>query len=215
VIALARWIPAAFMKVYYRWLLPWLVPRGWKVIDRSDRQLSMGHERFRHIETEIFVPRSKLAEALDFVSRVLRHAAGESVEMPQAFEGELAGWRPRWEELRSTYWHHYPICVRKVLPDEALLSMSSGDEPWYAISLISYARIDRRYGFCRVAQFLIDALARLYGSRPHWGKYGSLTKEQAEALYPDLGAFRAVAKAADPHGRFHSPGMEALLEYRL
>jgi hypothetical protein len=45
VIAMARWLPLSLCKAYYRLIMPAFVPRGWKVVDRSDRQLSMGHVR--------------------------------------------------------------------------------------------------------------------------------------------------------------------------
>jgi FAD/FMN-containing dehydrogenase len=212
VIALARWLPATVMKFYYRRLLPLLVPRGWKVVDRSDRQLSMGHERFRHIETEIFVPRSKLAQTLEFVESVLRYAAGERVKMPPEPQQVGDGWSERWGELHNTYWHHYPICIRKVLPDDALLSMSCGDEPRYAISIISYAAASDRLGFVRVAQFLIDGLARLCEGRPHWGKFGRLDRWEADRLYPQLVIFREIANGADPQGRFRTKELQELLK---
>ncbi|HKA08563.1 MAG TPA: FAD-binding protein, partial [Gemmataceae bacterium] len=57
---LARWIPGWCTWVFFRQIIPRLVPKGWKIVDRSDRQLIMQHELFRHIEIEIFVARSRL-----------------------------------------------------------------------------------------------------------------------------------------------------------
>jgi FAD/FMN-containing dehydrogenase len=213
VIALARWLPALCAKIFYRWVLPALVPRGWKVVDHSDRQLSMAHERFRHIETEIFVPRSRLAEAIAFVALALRHAGGERVVLPPEFERQLieCELKSQWDELHGCYRQHYPICIRKVLPDDALLSMSSGAEPRYAISIISYVAVSRRAGFFRVADFLIQALGKMFDGRPHWGKYGNLSRSEAERLYPQLDAFREIVAERDPAERFMSAGLQPVL----
>jgi FAD/FMN-containing dehydrogenase len=208
VIALSRWVQAGWLtRLFYRHLVPATVIRGWRVVDRSQHLLIMEHELFRHIETEIFVPRAHLAEALDFVQRALQHAGGDR----DAFD---ASWQERleqhglWHELLALsgrHVHHYPICVRQVLPDDTLLSMASGgSEPWYAISLISYARPGDRAGFFAVAQALTDVLAALCDGRPHWGKHCPLTAPQAAALYPRRAEFQRVASEFDPAGQFRN-----------
>jgi FAD/FMN-containing dehydrogenase len=170
----------ALIRAFFRWLALWTVIRGWRVVDRSQDQLIMEHELFRHIEIELFVARSKLAPALDFVRETI-------------------------ESSRSSYTHHYVICIRKVLPDDTLISMSSGlEEPSYAISLISYARPSQRAGFFGFAEFLTHEMSRRFDARPHWGKYCPLTSEEAEQLYPRLGEFRAICRQADPHGLFRN-----------
>jgi FAD/FMN-containing dehydrogenase len=212
VIALARGLPPAATRVFYRWVMPALLPLGWKVVDRSDRQLSMAHEKFRHIETELFVARSQLPAALDFVTRLLRHVAGETVtlapeETRALDEHGLAG---AWRAARGCHQQRYPICIRKVLPDDTLISMSCGDEPRYAISIISYVTPARRAGFFRCADLLVATLARLFGGRPHWGKYGALDREVLETLYPRLEEFRALVQRHDPAGRFRTPALDQL-----
>jgi hypothetical protein len=135
------------------------------------------------------------------------------VEIPE-FERELAGLKPQLAAVRSHYHQHYVICVRKVLADDALISMSTGDEPRYAVSFVSYVAIDQRDGFFRIAQLLIESLGRLFNGRPHWGKYNQLTRSEAERLYPEFGAFCQIVSANDPEGRFLSSKLQALLNPR-
>jgi FAD/FMN-containing dehydrogenase len=188
-------------------VLPWTVIRGWRVMDRSDAMLIMEHELFRHIEIEAFVRRDQLAEALAFTEQLLRQADGE----PQAIS---AGLRERlaalglWDAvaaLAGKYTHHYPICIRKVLADDTLISMASGDgQAWYALSFVSYARPGDRDGFFRFARALTEGMTALFNGRLHWGKACPLTAIQAEALYPHLPEFRRVARRIDPQGVFRN-----------
>ena len=171
VIALARWLPASWTRCFYRWIMPQFVPQGWKVIDRSDRQLSMRHQLFRHIETEIFVASSKLDAALEFVTLLLKHAAGEQVFLNEGLRQRLAdaGVLPMWEGASGCYVQHYPICIRRILPDDTLISMACGTEPMYAISVISYVAPSQRLGFFRVTATMTKAMAHLFGGRPASG----------------------------------------------
>ena len=90
---LARWLPGSFTRLFFRQIIPRLVPRGWKVVDRSDRQLTMQHELFRHIEIEIFVTRSRLGDAIEYVVWLLRHLGGETLEAPESVRERLANLR--------------------------------------------------------------------------------------------------------------------------
>ncbi len=176
----------ALIRAFYRWLVMLTVIRGWRVVDRSQDQLIMEHELFRHIEIELFVSRSKLAAALQHVREAI-------------------------EQSRELYTHHYAICVRKVLPDDTLISMSSGRgstgasaEASYAISLISYARPSERAGFFEFADELSRQMVHRFDARPHWGKYCPLTAAQAERLYPRLREFRGICRQFDPAGAFRN-----------
>jgi hypothetical protein len=111
-------------------------------------------------------------------------------------EGEL-------DALLGTYVHHYVICVRRVLPDDTLISMTSGDQqPRYALSLISYARPHRRKSFFAFADFLARSMAALFNARPHWGKVCPLDAAAMEKLYPGLGSVREVCRRLDPGRSF-------------
>jgi L-gulono-1,4-lactone dehydrogenase len=184
----------ALVRVFYRWLVMLTVIRGWRVVDRSQDQLIMEHELFRHVEIELFVTRSRLAEALEFVRTTIC-----------AFGGDAAGTLDESTVARGSYTHHYAICIRKVLPDEALVSMSSGhDESSYAISLISYARPSDRAGFSRFAEYLTREMVERFSARPHWGKVCPITSADADLLYPRLAEFREVCCRVDPRGLFRN-----------
>jgi len=204
VMLLARCLPSAVTKFFYRRVLSWLVPRGWKVVDRSDVQLSMRHELFRHIETELFVTRRHLPAALEFLSAFLRHASGEETTLSDAIRRSLQNaelWT-MWESCSGVYVQHYPLCIRQVLPDETLISMASGTEPMYSISLISYAAVNRRQGFFAVAEFLTRAMGLLFQARPHWGKHCPLRPADVPLLYPHWNEFQRIATQRDPEARF-------------
>ena len=76
------------------------------------------------------MPRNQLVDALEFTQEVIKVAGGMestlSADNQRRIEGlgmqeDLAG-------LHDQYCHHYPICVRRVLPDDTLISMTSGAE---------------------------------------------------------------------------------------
>src|SRR5204862_1652974 len=89
VMPLAKLMPASCTKIFFRHIVPLTVPRGWKVVDRSDKQLTMEHELFRHIEIELFVPHSHLKKAIEFVTWFLRTIGGEAVSPPEFLRGTL------------------------------------------------------------------------------------------------------------------------------
>ena len=165
----------------YRRLLPAFIFPWWRVTDRSDRQLLMRHDLFRHLEMEVFVTREHLAAAVDFVVEVLRRA-----------------------DERGSYVHHYPICIRRVLPDDTLISMASchgiEEQDWYAISLITLT--EPREPFQRVAAFLAEGLSSLFRARLHWGKWVPPDGAGVERGYPGLGEFLATCRELDPRGVF-------------
>lgn len=205
IIRLLAWRQSSwFTKFFYRRVLALLVPQGWKVVDRSDLQLSMAHELYRHIETELFVTGGDLPVVIEFLKLFLQHASGENVTLPESVRQSLLAaelW-PRWEACRGVYLHHYPLCIRKILPDDTLISMSAGAEPRYSISLITYAAVDHRQGFYTAMEFLTKAMMRLFQARPHWGKHCPLHRDDVPPLYPQLGEFQRVVGEHDPEGRF-------------
>lgn len=205
----SNWLVAFF----YRWLILLFVVRGWRVVDRSQDHLVMEHELFRHIEVEVFVRRSRLEKALGLTRLLIEclgRGAGASAESARQRLTEL-GLADEVFAAAGSYHHHYAICIRKVLADETLISPASGDspanadaeaEPFYAISLISYALPSRREGFLEFARLLCKCLARDCGGRPHWGKVCPLSADEIAGLYPGLAEFRQVCRQLDPTGRF-------------
>ncbi|HTN02315.1 MAG TPA: D-arabinono-1,4-lactone oxidase [Planctomycetaceae bacterium] len=194
-------------KFFYRRVLPWTVIRGWKVVDRSQEMLIMEHELFRHIEIEVFITRSRLAESLGYVRGLLEWCDGDRSGLDETRQQQLRelGLSAELEAGCGAYLHHYPICVRRVQPDETWISMAAGgDEDWYALSFISYARPDERAGFFQFAELLARSMAGLFDARPHWGKWCPIEGETARRLYPELETFRTICDQADPDGRFRN-----------
>lgn len=194
-------------KFFYRRILPWTVMRGWKVIDRSQDMLIMEHELFRHIEIEVFVRRSQLAESLDFVRKLIEWCDGSRTAFDEVERRRLSdrGLAELLDSACGAYLHHYPICVRRVQPDATLISMAAGgDEDWYALSFISYDRPTERTGFFQFAELLARSMAALFSARPHWGKWCPIDGATAERLYPRLQEFRQLCQQADPDGRFRN-----------
>lgn len=199
----------SFTRFLFRHVIPKAVIRGWKVTDESSRMLVMEHELFRHIETELFVRRTHLPEALEQVREVLETAANSP---PRTTHTE-AQHPPELEALRGCYGHHYPICIRRVLPDETLISMAADSgEDWYAISMISYQHPSERQGFQNVMTFLAQTFAKRFGGRPHWGKWCPLSAEALVPLYPRWGDFVAVCQSQDPTGQFRNEWLEELFQ---
>lgn len=189
----------------FRRIVPLCLFPRWVVIDRSDRLLTMEHQLFRHLELELFVPGSRLVEASRYLECILKTADGLDTTLPEAqFRTiEELGLREDWKELQGTYTHHYPICFRKVLRDDTMISMSSGDEEsWYAISLITY--VEPRDDFHRVAAFLGRSMRVLFDARIHWGKWFPLEAAEVGAMYPRLSEFRSVCRKYDPGGVFRN-----------
>lgn len=192
----------------YRRLLPaFLFPR-WRVTDRSDRQLLMRHDLFRHLEMEVFVPRERLPEALGFVGEVLRMADDGNHELSAAAQARIVSLDAgaAVDAVRGSFVHHYPICVRRVRPDDTLISMSScsgmPEQDWYAISLITLT--EPRGSFQRVATFLAETMSVLYGARLHWGKWFPLEAGRVAPRYPGMAAFKAICEEFDPRGVFRN-----------
>ena len=213
---LARGLRSSWItKWFFRRLLPQLVIRHWKVIDRADRMLCMEHELFRHIEMELFVTRERLAGLLKLVRDVLEVSGSHDAMVSAATLKQLEPWGlcDSLDRLAGRYCHHYPICIRKVLPDATLISPASGTEPVYAVSLISYQRPDDRDGFFDCMTLLARAAAALFEARLHWGKFCPLEPQEIARLYPQLEAFREIARRFDRQGVFRNDWVSQILGF--
>jgi len=209
--------PAWATRFFFKQILPLTIIRNWKVVDDSHAMLTMEHELFRHIEIELFVQRSKLQEATEFLIGVLKHSAGST--KTASVEDD-----PRWDQLdnqadfqtlKGCYVHRYPICYRRIKNDDVLISMAAAseksEEDWYSISFISYQNPNDRDGFFRFADFIGTAFVQLFDGRCHWGKYNPLGKSANEKLYPKLDDFRRIVKQFDSDGRFGNDWLERVL----
>ncbi len=205
----ASWLRSRrLVRMLYRRMLPACLFPRWRVTDRSDRQLLMRHDLFRHLEMEVFVPRNHLREALVSVVEVLR-SADDAGHVPSTEVRESIETVGEWEAfmgIRGTWSHHYPICVRRLQPDDTLISMASchgiEEQDWYAISLITFT--EPRTDFEAVARLLAVVMAARFGARLHWGKWFPLDGSQVEDGYPGLGEFRAICEECDPDGVFRN-----------
>ena len=206
--------PAWATRFFFQRILPLTIIRNWKVVDDSHAMLTMEHELFRHIEIELFVQRSKVHEATEFLIGILKHAAGEASVDSDARWDELEG-QTDLQALQGCYVHRYPICYRRIENDDALISMAAASdqssEDWYAISLISYQNPNDRDGFFQFANFIGAAFAQLFDGRCHWGKYNPLDKSANEKLYPKLDEFRQIVKRFDREGRFSNDWLDRVI----
>ncbi len=203
------------IRLAFRRIIPAFLIHNWRVTDRSSSMLVMRHDAFRHIEIEVFVRRDKLVDALGFAQEAIKVAGGRestlSADNQQRIEE--VGMQEALAGLHDQYCHHFPICVRRVLPDDTLISMASGaGEDWYALSFISYASPARRAGFSLFASFMARSMSRLFHARPHWGKVCPLEANELTSLYPKFDAFRTVCNTLDPQGVFQNSWTAALLE---
>ena len=203
------------IRLAFRRIIPAFLIRNWRVTDRSSSMLVMRHDAFRHIEIELFVRRDQLVDALGFAQEAIKVAGGRestlSADNQRRIEG--LGMQEALAGLHDQYCHHFPICVRRVLPDDTLISMASGaEQDWYALSFISYAGPARRAGFSLFASFMARSMSRLFHARPHWGKVCPLEANELTSLYPKFDAFRTGCNTFDPQGVFQNGWTAALLE---
>jgi hypothetical protein len=216
ILFLVRWSRVhRLIRLTFRKLLFVFVVRNWRVVDCSDAMLVMNHEAYRHIEMELFVRRDQLAQALGFVEEVLKVAGGVQTALSSEHQErvEVMGMQAELLELHNKHCHHYPVCVRRVVPDDTLISMASGEgEDWYAVSLISYVKPSRREGFLKFTSFLAASMSHLFDARPHWGKVCPLNPDELRSLYPRFDEFRSICSTFDPDGVFQNRWTAALLD---
>ncbi|MDO8213011.1 D-arabinono-1,4-lactone oxidase [Conexibacter sp. CPCC 206217] len=90
----------------------------------------------------------------------------------------------------------FPLEVRLVAPDDALLSPVHGRASGY-IAVHMFRGMEWRPYFRAVEQLMDE-----YGGRPHWGKRHFQTAATLRARYPAWDRFQAVRGRLDPDGRF-------------
>ena len=187
----------------FRRLLPLIAPSGVRVTDHSRELLTMRHDLYRHVESELFVPAPQLSDAAKYLEWVLRCCGGDRPALPGNISADFGcDVAQDIEALRGLYVHDYPLTFRRVLRDDTLISMTSGDiaEEWYSISLITYQR--DLVPFLRMVRFVAATMGRAYRARPHWGKVCPLNGGEVAALYPGLRQFRAHCESVDPGQAF-------------
>lgn len=208
-------------------IVPFFVIQDWRVVGPSNTQMVMEHELFRHIELELFVQKSQLDSAMEYLQNVLEVAGGTTSQEDRVFQERIAGlgMADELEKISGSYCHHYPICIRKILVDDTLVSMASPScrdldiaiasesvhEPWYSITLSNFEKLENRRAFENVCQFLTRSMSQLFCARPHWGKLCMLNPEELRDLYPRFSEFRQVCLDYDSNRVFRNRWTDELL----
>ena len=188
------------------------VPR----VDRAEEVLTLRHDLFKHEEMEMFVPESKVPDAAALLRNALEIFAGDAVAVREPIASRLSE-VGLYEELlgrRGTYVHHYPIIFRRVLPEDALISMAgSSDEAWFSVSLFTYFAPGKRQAFYELCSWCARAMHAIFGTRLHWGKhYPRLLDADATArVHPGLNEFKEHCRARDPNGVFRNDFTDRVL----
>jgi L-gulono-1,4-lactone dehydrogenase len=161
-------------------------------IDRSDR-IFTSPRLVRFTEMEYALPRERTIEA---VRRVL-----ELVEGPRGSGGSRGGSSRlgrgrRGGRSRAPFAVPFPIEVRTVAADDALLSTAAGrDSGFVAVHMFEGMAWEPYF---RAVEAIMDEL----GGRPHWGKRHFQSAATLRERYPEWDGFQAVRQRLDPEGRF-------------
>jgi L-gulono-1,4-lactone dehydrogenase len=144
-------------------------------VDRSDR-IFASPRLVRFTEMEYAMPRAVAADAV----RAIKAAA----------EGFAI---------------NFPIEVRFVAPDDALLSPAHERETVY-VAVHAFKGMEWEPYFRAV-----EAIADQHGGRPHWGKRHFQTAATLAPRYPGWERFAAVRERFDPGGVFSNPYTDRVL----
>ena len=154
-------------------------------VDRSDR-IFASPRLVRFTEMEYALPRAVTPEA---VNRIMALVAGEELGSGRA----------------SGFAVPFPIEVRTVAPDDALLSTAAGRDSGF-VAVHMYRGMAWEPYF-RAVEAIMDEL----GGRPHWGKRHFQTAATLRPRYPDWDRFQAVRARLDPEGRFANAWTDRIL----
>ncbi len=146
-------------------------------VDRSDR-IFASPRLVRFTEMEYALPREHTPEA---VRRVLEMIEQRGFAVP------------------------FPIEVRTVGPDDALLSTAAGRDSGFVAVHMYRGMVWEPY--FRAVEAIMDEL----GGRPHWGKRHFQTAATLRARYPDWDRFQTVRERLDPEGRFANAWTDRVL----
>jgi L-gulono-1,4-lactone dehydrogenase len=176
-------------------------------LDRSDR-IFTSPRLVRFTEMEYALPREHTVEA---VRRVLALVADGGPR------GRSRKGRPRGREARTGHMAlpgrgvptglavPFPIEVRTVAADDALLSTAAGrDSGFVAVHMYKGMAWEPYF---RAVEAIMDEL----DGRPHWGKRHFQTAATLRPRYPDWDRFQAIRHRLDPAGRFANAYVERVL----
>jgi L-gulonolactone oxidase len=148
-----------------------------ELTDRSDRIFATPR-LVRFTEMEYALPRDRTAEAVRRVMALIDER--------------------RWRVP-------FPIEVRLVAPDDALLSPVH-DRPSGYVAVHMFKGMAWEPYFGAVERIMDD-----YAGRPHWGKRHFQTAATLRERYPAWDRFQAVRAALDPEGRFGNAHTDRVL----
>ena len=137
--------------------------------------------------------------------------AGENTRLPAGVQPKLIGLGLHDELIRGhgTYTVHYPFFIRRVLPEDTLISMASGtEEPYYSVSVFTYEAPGRREAYYAFCSWLARCMSGLFDARLHWGKHFPLGALHTARHYPRMETFRQLCAATDPRGVFRNAFIE-------
>ena len=154
-------------------------------VERSDR-IFVSPRLVRFTEMEYSLPREHTVLA---VRRVL----------------DMVAQRARGGGHRRGFAVPFPIEVRTVAADDALLSTAAGRDSGY-VAVHMYRGMPWEPYFRAVAE-IMDEL----DGRPHWGKRHFHTAATLRPRYPHWDRFQAVRRRLDPQGRFANAYVERVL----
>jgi FAD/FMN-containing dehydrogenase len=188
-------------------LVPHLLIKNVVRRDEAEHVLTLGHHYFRHEEMELFVPESRLREAVEVLRCATEIFAGDAAAASEAVATKLSLHNLYGELIRHTGSHvqQYPFFFRRVLPEDTLISMASGvTEPMYSISVFTYLRPEARAPYYAFCLWLARCMNRLFGARLHWGKHFPLSEADIASGYPSLATFKELCQRTDPNGVFRN-----------
>jgi L-gulono-1,4-lactone dehydrogenase len=148
-----------------------------KRIDRSDR-IFASPRLVRFTEMEYALPRERTTEAVRLVMGMIEE---RGFAVP------------------------FPIEVRTVAADDALLSTAYGRESGF-VAVHMYRGMEWRPYFEAVEEIMVSL-----DGRPHWGKRHFQTAATLRPRYPEWDRFQAVRARLDPEGRFASAWTDRVL----
>lgn len=148
-----------------------------KRVDRSDR-IFASPRLVRFTEMEYALPREHTPEA---VRRVMRMIEERGFAVP------------------------FPIEVRTVASDDALLSTAAGRDSGF-IAVHMYRGMEWRPYFEAVEEIMSGL-----DGRPHWGKRHFQTAATLRPRYPEWDRFQAIRSRLDPDGRFANAWTDRVL----
>lgn len=146
-------------------------------IDRSDR-IFASPRLVRFTEMEYALPRERTPEAVRAVMELIE---------------------------RRGFAVPFPIEVRTVAPDDAMLSTAYGRESGF-VAVHMYRGMEWRPYF-EVVERIMSEL----GGRPHWGKRHFQTAATLRPRYPEWDTFQALRARLDPDGRFANAWTDRVL----